>query len=147
VGEVKQNLAEETAEWVPKGRELVALFEHARRSGDLTASWWFSRPHRPLELEFDIVTEDEEVKRELVSCLIFARASFEEAAREAIFGAQKGLDLHHVPLRFHDRYYSLQTRFDPEGNKFHVQVSGAPPGSPDPAISADEAGGTEERNK
>jgi len=31
--EVKQNLAEETAEWVPKGRELVALFEHARRSG------------------------------------------------------------------------------------------------------------------
>src|SRR4029079_2457870 len=30
--EVKQNLAEETAEWVPKGRELVALFEHARRA-------------------------------------------------------------------------------------------------------------------
>ena len=53
--EVKQNLAEETAEWVQKGRELVALFEHARRSGDLTASWWFSRPHRPLKLEFDIV--------------------------------------------------------------------------------------------
>src|SRR5262245_60106050 len=36
--EVKQKLTEETGEWVPKGREIVALFEHARRCGDLTAS-------------------------------------------------------------------------------------------------------------
>jgi hypothetical protein len=97
--EVKQNLAEETAEWVQRG----------------ASSWRCSS----------------------------MRAAPAISPRAGGSAGRTGRSNWNST----SSYYSLRTRFDPEGNKLYVQVSGAPPGSPDPAISADEAGGTEERNK
>jgi len=58
--------------------------------------------------------------------------------RAAIFGAGKGLDLHHVPLHFGDRDYALRTKFDPDTNKLHVEVRFAALGARHHAIAADE---------
>jgi hypothetical protein len=135
--EVKRALVEEAAEWVPKGRELAAMWEHVRRAGTLPG-WWLSQPYQPLQLDIAGEPANEEEKRELAMLLIFSRADFEQAARAAIFGAGKGLDLHHVPLRFRDLALSLRTALDPTGTTLHVEVRFASPDASPHPVAADE---------
>jgi hypothetical protein len=135
--QVKRALVEEAAEWVPKGRELRAMYEHVLRAGELPG-WWLSKPYEPLALDIVAMPANEDEKRELVLLLIFSRAAFEQAAREAIFCAGKGLDLHHVPLHFNGMNLSLRTSLDPVGNKLSVEVRVTTPELPPHAIAADE---------
>jgi hypothetical protein len=141
--QVKDALVREAAEWVPKGRELRAMHEHVLRAGTVP-SWWLAKPYAPLALELTVVAESEDAKQELLSLLMPAQADFEVAARNAIFGAGKGLDLHHVPLRFGETNLSLKTSLGVAGDKLHVDVRLATPDLPDHAIAMAEAGASGE---
>lgn len=136
--EVKLGLVAEAAEWMPKGLELGAMLEHLRRTGEMPPRW-FTDQYQPLRLEISLQPNGDDEKGELQGLLRSTHAEFEEAARNAVFSAGKGLNLHHVPLNFGGTHLSLRTALEPRGDTLRVEVRYATADLPDHAVAADEA--------
>jgi hypothetical protein len=136
--EVRAALIEEVAKWIPMGLELGAMRQHLLRTGQLPLAW-LTKPYKPLPIQLEIAEGiDRSETLELIRWMIFDRAAFEAAAREAVLRAAKGLNLHYVPLHFNGRTLALKSTFEPDDEVLRVETRFAPEGTGDHAIAADE---------